>query len=57
MKTQMQHFYASHRIVSDANETFLMLVKNGMTRKELETNIKRRPLLWSRFSNWLDKLP
>lgn len=57
IKTQMQIFWAEHRKISDANDTFLDLVKGGMTRAELEKNIAKRPGLWARFSNWLDKLP
>ena len=56
-KPQMQIYREQHRRICDANETFLELVKNGMTRAELEKNIAKRPGLWSRFSNWLDKLP
>lgn len=57
MATQTQLFWAAHRRVSDENEQFLNLVENGLTRADLEANIKRRPSLWARFSNWLDKLP
>ncbi|OQA09825.1 MAG: hypothetical protein BWY66_00364 [bacterium ADurb.Bin374] len=56
-KPQLQIYWEQHRRISDANETFLELVKGGMTRAELEKNIAKRPELWSRFSNWLDKLP
>ena len=54
---QLQHFYHAHRKIADANELFLDLVADGMTRENLQTNIKRRPELWGRFSNWLDILP
>lgn len=55
--SQMQMFYAEQRKIGEANETFLFLVKEGLTREELEINIERRPALWQRFENWLDKLP
>jgi hypothetical protein len=42
---------------AEVNTTFLALVHEGMTREELQTNIARRPLLWERFSGWLNKLP
>lgn len=57
MWTQLQLFYAAQRKIADANSTFLELVKEGMTREELARNIERRPALWQRFENWLDKLP
>ena len=55
--TQYQHFYAAQRRIADANNAFLFLVEHGLTSKELEQNIQRRPEVWSRFKNWLDKLP
>jgi len=54
---QRQRFYVEHRKIADANELFLDLVAGGMTREDLQTNIKRRPALWGRFANWLDRLP
>lgn len=57
MPTQEQMFYQAHRQIADANETFLELVKDGMTREELQRNIERRPALWSRYANWLEVLP
>ena len=54
---QRQLFYAEHRKIADANEVFLDLVADGMTREDLQANIKRRPALWGRFANWLDHLP
>ena len=56
-RTQLQMYYAASRQVAETNNTFLELVKEGMTRKELARNIERRPALWQRFDNWLDKLP
>jgi hypothetical protein len=55
--SQMALFWKSHRQVADANETFLSMVKNGMTKSELEALIRKRPALWERFGNWLGKLP
>jgi arsenate reductase-like glutaredoxin family protein len=55
--TQEQMFWKAHRQIADANETFMQLVKDGMTREELKKNIEKRPELWGRFSNWLEKLP
>lgn len=57
MKSQLQILYEEQRKIADANLTFLELVDEGMTRQELQRNIERRPELWGRFSNWLDKLP
>lgn len=55
--TQVDFYYQAVRRVAEVNKTFLELVNDGMTREELARNIERRPALWSRFSNWLDKLP
>lgn len=57
MATQEQMFYMSHRRMADANETFLEMVNDGLTREELARNIERRPGLWGRFSSWLVRLP
>ena len=56
-RTQLQMFYAAHRQVAETNNTFLELVKEGLTREELATCIERRPALWQRFENWLPVLP
>jgi hypothetical protein len=55
--TQEQHFWRAHRNISDGNEMFLNMVKDGMTKKELEILIEKRPNMYSRFKNWLEKLP
>ena len=55
--TQEQLYYQAAAKAAEANELFLEMVKDGITRKELEQNIKRRPGLWERFSGYLDKLP
>lgn len=57
MPTQVQMYYHASRAAAETNETFLELVQLGMTKQDLETNIKRRPSLWQQFSGWLDKLP
>ena len=56
-KTQLQLFYEAQTKAHELNETFLELVRDGLTRKELQQNIDKRPELWGRFKNWLDKLP
>ena len=57
MKTQMEMFWESHNRLARRNEAFLDAVKDGMTRQELESLIKRRPNIWGAYSHWLDKLP
>jgi hypothetical protein len=54
---QVQMYYNAERKSAELNQAFLFLVENGMTRTELEKNIKRRPALWGRFSHWLDAEP
>lgn len=55
--TQVQMFYQEHRNISTANDDFMWLVKNGLTREDLARCIERRPSLWQRFEGFLDKLP
>lgn len=55
--TQAQMYYQAERDAATVNQDFLFLVANGMTRKDLERNIARRPSLWARFAGWLPKLP
>lgn len=57
MPTQVQMYYAAERQAAEVNLQFLEFVKDGLTREELQTNIDRRPALWGRFANWLDRLP
>ena len=54
--SQAQMYYTAERKSAELNEQFLWLVQNGMTRRDLERNIDRRPEIWSRFSNWLEVL-
>ncbi|MEZ2310795.1 hypothetical protein AB6809_29545 [Paraburkholderia sp. RCC_158] len=55
--TQEQMFHAAGRRVAEVNDTFLELVKDGLTREELARNIERRPSLWARYQHWLPHLP
>jgi hypothetical protein len=57
MKTQIQIFYEEQRKIGQGNETFMELVRDGLTREELQRNIERRPVLWSRFAGFLNTLP
>ena len=57
MKTQKQAYYEAQKKIGEANELFIELVKDGLTRNELEINIERRPELWARFSGFLETLP
>ena len=50
-------FAAASARGSEANDVFLELVRDGLTREELAKNIARRPQLWRRFENWLKVLP
>ena len=56
LDSQYAIYWREHRRIADANECFMWLVLGGMTKHELELNINKRPALWSRYSNWLDKL-
>ena len=53
----LQMFYDEQRKIGETNLMFLFLVEEGMTREELERLITKRPALWGRFSNWLERLP
>lgn len=41
---------------AECNLFFSTLVRDGLTRPELERLIEQRPQLWGRFSVWLEKL-
>ncbi|CAK0773183.1 hypothetical protein CCP4SC76_5720003 [Gammaproteobacteria bacterium] len=43
--------------MANRNDMFLELVKLGMTKEALETNIKRRPWIWKVYEGWLEVLP
>lgn len=55
--SQQQMFYSAGERQARMNDTFVVLVKSGMTRRELKACIEKRPSLWSRYANWLQKLP
>jgi hypothetical protein len=57
MPTQMQMFYQEQRKIADLNALFMEMVKDGMTRAELQKLITKRPHVYGRFSNWLPMLP
>ena len=57
MPTQAQMYYQAERRSAELNMTFLDLVRDGLTREDLQRNIERRPALWGRFQGFLDKLP
>lgn len=57
MKTQTQIFYDERKKIAGADELFMEMVKEGMTRDELVKLIEKRPELWGRFSNWIGVLP
>jgi hypothetical protein len=56
-KTQLQIFYEEQRKIADADHLFMELVRDGLTRAELQAAINRRPALWERYENWLPVLP
>ncbi len=55
--TQLQMYEMARKYIADTNAQFLEMVKDGLTADELGRLIKRKPSLWGRFSNWMDKLP
>lgn len=55
--TQHNMYYEAERKAAEVSLLFIELVEDGMTREELARNIERRPVLWARFSSWLEKLP
>jgi len=55
--TQIQMYYKQVYKRAEADLLFFVLVKNGMTSKELQNNINKRPSLWGRYKNWLPILP
>jgi hypothetical protein len=56
MKTQEQLYYDSFNRSAQLNHAFLDAVKNGLTKKELQTLIQKRPNTYKRFENWIAKL-
>lgn len=57
MKTQDQMFYDATRKAAELNQAFLDMVADGMTRRELQALIDKRPNIYGRFAHWLEKLP
>lgn len=55
--TQRQMFYTEQRKLGDRNIQFLEMVKDGLTREELQALINKRPAHYSIYQHWLDKLP
>ena len=55
--TQLQMFYQEQSKLASCDKLFLAMVKDGMTRQELQSCINHRPAIWGRFNNWLNKLP
>ncbi len=59
MKTQHQLYRQAAQQNADINTVFLEMVQHPtapLTSVELAALIKKRPALWGRFSNWVDKL-
>lgn len=59
MKKQIQHYYSAVRRISDANQTFMEMIKhptNPLTNAELKALIAKRPSLWGRYKGFLGKL-
>lgn len=55
--TQLQVFYAEQRKLGERNIQFLEMVKDGLTREELQALINKRPAYYGQYENWLDRLP
>lgn len=55
--TQEQLYTRSRDQAAGMDKLFLDMVRQGMTRQELERNIKRRPAVWSRYAGFINKLP
>ena len=55
-KEQQLADQAKHRDAT-INNLFLEFVEDGLTREELQENIKRRPQVWDRFASFLEQLP
>lgn len=56
-RTQADMYYNAVRNSCERDETFMELVRNGLTRQELAVNIERRPSLWSRYAGFFRTLP
>lgn len=56
-KSQLQIYREVERKIANLNEAFMDLVREGLTREDLEMLIEKRPELYERFSNFLNVLP
>ena len=56
-KSQLQIYREVERKIANLNEAFMDLVREGLTRDDLEILIEKRPELYERFSNFLNVLP
>lgn len=52
--SQSAHYQLANNKNAQINELFLYFVSKGLTRKELEKLIEKRPHIWGRFSKFLD---
>lgn len=57
VKSQLQIYREIERKIANLNEAFMDLVREGLTKEDLEAMIERRPELYGRFSNFLNVLP
>ena len=55
--SQRDMFYRAGRQRSEADETFLHMVKTGLTASELEKLIAKRPSVWAKYRDWIRILP
>ena len=55
--TQLQIYEQERQHIAALNEAFMYHVSEGMTKGELQALIAKRPEVYSRFANWIDKLP
>ena len=56
-RTQADMYYNAVRNSCERDETFMELIRGGLTRQELAVNIERRPSLWSRYAGYFRTLP
>lgn len=55
--SQVQLYNNAQYMQARENETFLDLVRSGMTKSDLSRCIAMRPSLWQKYEHWLEKLP
>ena len=56
MTAEEQMYWGAFNRSARANEAFLVLIKDGLTKRELTALIEKRPALYGRFENWISKL-